>query len=64
MELTAHSQVTLAAPAARKTRTTCRHAATNAGAVAPAEPQEYQLPFISCPNDKITGWPNATTASA
>jgi hypothetical protein len=27
-------------------------------------PQEYQVPFISCPKDKITGWPNATTASA
>ena len=64
MELTVHSQVTLAAPAARKTRTICRQAATNvAGDVWPS-PQEYQVPFISCPKDKITGCPNATTASA
>ena len=63
-EFTAHSQVTLAAFSARNTWTMCRHAATYvAGAVWPS-PQEYQVPFISCPKDKITGKPNAATACA
>jgi hypothetical protein len=64
MELTVHSQVTLTAPAARKTPTTCRQAATNADGDAWPSPQEYQAPFISCPKDKITGCPNARTSSA
>jgi len=41
-----------------------RQAATNVAGDAWPSPQEYQMPFISCPKDKITGWPNVITASA
>ena len=42
----------------------CRQAATNVAGDCWLSPQEYQVPFISCPKDKITGWRNAATASA
>jgi hypothetical protein len=52
---TVHSQVTFVAPTSRNTCTTCRHAATNEAGDARPAPHEYQSPFISCPNDRITG---------
>ena len=56
MTLTVHSQVTFSAPAARNTVTTWRQAATKTAGEVCWFPQEYQLPFISWPNDKTT-WP-------
>jgi hypothetical protein len=53
--LTVHSQVTLDAPTARNTSTTCRQAAMKSAGEAWVLPHWYQLPFISCPNAITTG---------
>src|SRR5579859_4931404 len=50
-----HTQVTLRAPSARKTLTTCRQAATHTAGGVCDQPHEYQLPLGSGANDSMTG---------